>query len=733
MLPKIITDEPNFVRQPPVARAQHTELTVAISSLSLGGAEQIVLDWAMRVWPDWRVHLVVLRDRDREWPVPSFVRVTRLGGKQLIPKLTVVGREIANSGNATIVCHLLARAERDALAAGGAHPVPVLHNAKAGWLEDAASLSGAPHVVAVSEDCARDVAASGSCTGVVSVVRHIPRRRIVDPDARERLRRQWNIPLDAVVIGMVGAVKPQKNYPMALRLLGQLLTRRDVYLVILGGPVNTPIGKPTWQDLVADVHTLEVRHRVAMPGFVPDAAKCLSALDLVLNTSSYEGLSIATLEALVHGLPVVASKVGGQGELSSRNLTLMANDATDMQWLDAIERGLATRSDAPAWADFPAYRQWTLVGLARPFTPGDELLFVTANLNAGGAQRSLVNLALGLKQNIPLSVMVAGVSTATHFWKRLKSGGVPVVSGGHRWSAFAYAEAIVARVCERKIGTVVFWNTDARVKLLVVKALASLPVRFVDVSPGDYLYGEMDDAVEFQELIAFRARDYWKRLDTLVLKYHGMPPREFCGEVRIIPNGVPQPSAVKTDYSIAHSPRIVVNGRIAPSKFIIEIVRAMRLVWQTIPDAQLHLFGTAEHYHRDYADAVLAEVGDEVGRRIVLHGADFEIANRLSRFDALVVLGKHQGCPNAILEAMAAGLPVIANDDGGTREQVVHGQTGLLLAHPSPAHLAQTLTRILSDRFLAAQLGTEGRAHVRKQFPMSTMRKSYQRLLRASV
>jgi hypothetical protein len=55
----------------------------------------------------------------------------------------------------------------------------------------------------------------------------------------------------------------------------------------------------------------------------------------------------------------------------------------------------------------------------------------------------------------------------------------------------------------------------------------------------------------------------------------------------------------------------------------------------------------------------------------------FRCTGKLAQYDALLALGRHQGCPNAVLEALAAGVPVIANDSGGTREQVLHGKTGI--------------------------------------------------------
>ena len=108
----------------------------------------------------------------------------------------------------------------------------------------------------------------------------------------------------------------------------------------------------------------------------------------------------------MNGVPVVASRVGGQGELDGPGLTLVPKDAPQEAWIDAVMRSIGSRPEPPSWAGFSSHRLWTLAHLARPFHPMEGLgaeasakaavLFVTANLNAGGAQRSLVNLATTL-------------------------------------------------------------------------------------------------------------------------------------------------------------------------------------------------------------------------------------------------------------------------------------------------------------------------------------------------
>ncbi len=716
------------VDQPPLMEKGNNELNVAIASLALGGAEYIVLDWIKRIYPNWRVHLIVLHNCEKEWPLPSFARLTRLHGARILEQLSIIGETIAKSNNPVCLCHLLRKKEREALSANGACVVPVLHNAKAGWLEDIACLSRAPYAITVSDACGRDLKNDG-WEKSVSVIRHIPSpKKLSSTENRKWFREAWNIPQNATIIGMIGAVKPQKNYPFALRILKKFLEKKDIYLVIVGGPVHNSAGRNCWEAVVREVYTLGLRNRVAMPGFITDAASCLPAFDAMFNTSKYEGLSIATLEALMLGLPIVASRVGGQGELKDDSLILMPESATEDEWVSSLEQALNSRPQKPFWSNFPSFRLWTLASLARPVKQKRKILFVTANLNSGGAQRSLVNLTKAFKRKIRFEVAVCGNSTASYFFRELKNAGIKIFRTADSKDAFDHAEALVKKICSDNFNTVCFWNLDPKIKLLLIKTLGFTQVRFVDVSPGNYSFDEMADVADFQRLICFSEKEYYSRLDKLVLKYNGFVPHECEEKTVVIPNGIPAPRRVKTDYAIYGPYRVAVNGRIAPTKFVEEIIEAMRILREKIPAAELHIFGGVEHRHREYMEKIYRMSQDEIGKWIFFHGPDFELISRLPDFDAYVVLGKNQGCPNALLEALSVGLPVVANDDGGTKEQIIHRQTGFLIKNIFVEGLSESLFQILTDRAMAKRLGKASRKHVLESFSIRQMARNYTRL-----
>lgn len=119
--------------------------------------------------------------------------------------------------------------------------------------------------------------------------------------------------------------------------------------------------------------------------------------------------------------------------------------------------------------------------------------------------------------------------------------------------------------------------------------------------------------------------------------------------------------------------------------------------------------------------------------RVHLAGLRIGEGNLHHAFDLSVLCSRSEALSNSILEAMAAGNPVVATDVGGTPDAVVDGETGCLVPVGDPDALAGALDRILADRSLARRLGEAGRRRARERYApeaaLSGLERTYRELL----
>jgi glycosyltransferase involved in cell wall biosynthesis len=106
-----------------------------------------------------------------------------------------------------------------------------------------------------------------------------------------------------------------------------------------------------------------------------------------------------------------------------------------------------------------------------------------------------------------------------------------------------------------------------------------------------------------------------------------------------------------------------------------------------------------------------------------------DVCGLLSAIDLGVFSSRSEGCPNAVLETMAAGLPVVATDSEGIREVVGPAGARLLAAAGDSAALATVLTTLANDTQLRAEIGAHNRERVRKNYDPLRMCKETAALL----
>lgn len=129
-------------------------------------------------------------------------------------------------------------------------------------------------------------------------------------------------------------------------------------------------------------------------------------------------------------------------------------------------------------------------------------------------------------------------------------------------------------------------------------------------------------------------------------------------------------------------------------------------------NAEVHILMVGERLASDHAGDVEAELeraGAALGKRLVATGARKDIPELLAAMDAFCLPSWREGMPRTIIEAMMMGKAVIATDIRGSREEVVPGETGLLVPIRSPEALADAFLTLAADRQKVASMGRKGR------------------------
>ncbi|MGH2856092.1 MAG: glycosyltransferase [Solirubrobacteraceae bacterium] len=192
--------------------------------------------------------------------------------------------------------------------------------------------------------------------------------------------------------------------------------------------------------------------------------------------------------------------------------------------------------------------------------------------------------------------------------------------------------------------------------------------------------------------------------------------------VIVVPNGIAwsgtgRPGKVRHELGIGPSvPVLVITAVLRPQKALPVMLAAHEIIRRSHPDAHLIVAG---HGDQSELRAEAARLGIDTAVSFLGSRADME--DVLASADVAVLSSDYEGMPLAVLEYMAAGLPVVATQVGGVPEVVLEGETGFLVAPRDPAALAEKVRLLLDDRARARQMGERGRSRQRERFSQAAM------------
>lgn len=349
-----------------------------------------------------------------------------------------------------------------------------------------------------------------------------------------------------------------------------------------------------------------------------------------------------------------------------------------------------------------------------------KISYLITELSIGGAQTALFRLLrhLDRTQFQPTAItLFHGIGAVA---QQIRALDMPVTDLGMsaKWRLDALGRLFVL-LRQQKPDILHSWMFHANVPARIIGRLASVPV----IISSERTMGQESQLRHrlnrWTAPLADRILCVSEQVQRYAQEEIGLPAHKLI----TIPNGIelsqfaqlPSQAAARAQLDLPMDGFIVgAIGRPRPVKGYHFLLQAWAK-WHPAPSNRLLLF-VGDGPDRPALQAQATRLG--VADSVQFWGDRSDVLQIMPALNLLVSSSLHEGMSNVILEAMAAGLPVIATAVGGTPELVLHEQTGLLLPSADPLAMSHALAQLWSNPSQAQQLGKNGQQRIWQQFDL---------------
>ncbi len=367
-----------------------------------------------------------------------------------------------------------------------------------------------------------------------------------------------------------------------------------------------------------------------------------------------------------------------------------------------------------------------------------KIVHLTASPFYGGPERVILDIIRTQRENeTPLENLVLSFAengNCEPFLEEVKKAGFEGIRLPHDMPHLIAAKNDLVQILrQRKIDLLFAHGHKARMVGWWAARQVGIPI--VGVSHG---WTWQDWKVSLYEKI-----DQWmhRRMDKVVCVSQGQADKVIrCGtpkeRVVVIHNAIstarfeqePDPTyreAILSRFPGEKKPTLLLGGagRLSPEKGFDVLIRAVEILAQKCADHDFGVVIFGEGFLREPLQEQLLR--STVADRTILFGFTSELDRFLPHLDVFVQSSHTEGLPCVLLEAMAAKVPIVATEVGGTGEVVVPHETGLLVPAADPQRLADALAELLRDPDKRRRMGLAAKEQVERHFTCAEQAKQY--------
>ncbi len=360
-----------------------------------------------------------------------------------------------------------------------------------------------------------------------------------------------------------------------------------------------------------------------------------------------------------------------------------------------------------------------------------NVLQITLGMGIGGLEKVILDLCRYLDPR-RFQVMVCCLREGGEYAEQLESDGFKVFlcSGKSKYGKYFVWLQVRKLLVREKIDIVHTHNTGAFLDGFLATRLTGTPV-FIHTDhmrewpdKGRYMMAERVASHFTGEIVAVS-----QHLRDDLIKYEHISPRR----IRVIYNGTNfsvnadpnNEKEIREEFGIIPEEKVVGSiSRLTKVKGYELLLRSVPLVVKKIPNVKFLIVGDGKE------KAKLLNLAHSLGiaNKVIFTGVRLDVPSIMRIFDLFALPSRSEGLPIVLLEAMAAGKPVVATAVGGVPEAVKDGETGYLVYTREPKEFAQKIIKILLDDHLRDLMRQKAFQLYKEKFTVDKMVESYERL-----